>query len=193
MSRKKYPLRIPRFAAGIRTQESRSGALRVWWHRKWLEIVEGMASGGRTGRGRNYAMSGQVVKLEIRGPHVEAAVVGTRERPYEIALDFRAPEGDARKRIIEELKREPMAVARLLAGDLPTDLELVFRHHGYELFPGGRLEKGKYDMTTSCSCPDYANPCKHVSAVLIVLGEEVARRPLTLLELRGIEVEELLP
>ena len=46
-------------------------------------------------------------------------------------------------------------------------------------------------MTTACSCPDYANPCKHVAAVLLVLGEEIARRPLTLLELRGVGEEEL--
>ena len=46
-------------------------------------------------------------------------------------------------------------------------------------------------MTTACTCPDYANPCKHVLAALLVLGEEIARRPLTLLELRGVEEEEL--
>lgn len=46
-------------------------------------------------------------------------------------------------------------------------------------------------MTTSCTCPDYANPCKHSSAVLLVLGEEIARRPATLLELRGLTMEEL--
>ena len=62
---------------------------------------------------------------------------------------------------------------------------------GFDLFPGGKLAPGKYDMTTACSCPDYANPCKHVAAVLLVLGEEIARRPITLLELRGIEEEEL--
>ena len=46
-------------------------------------------------------------------------------------------------------------------------------------------------MTTKCSCPDYANPCKHSSAVLLLLGEEVTRLPASLLELRGITLEEL--
>ena len=46
-------------------------------------------------------------------------------------------------------------------------------------------------MTTHCSCPDYANPCKHSSAVLLILGEEIAWRPSALLELRGISLEEL--
>ena len=84
-----------------------------------------------------------------------------------------------------------MLVARLLADDLPTEIGLLFRTEGYDLFPGGKLGPGKYDMTTKCSCPDYANPCKHAAAALLILGEEIARRPMTLLELRGISMEDL--
>lgn len=139
MKKKKYPVRIPRFAAGIRAQETRAGAGRTWWHRRWVSILESMGLGGRLGRGKNYALSGQITGMKIAGPHVEEA----------------------------------------------------FKAEGYDLFPGGRLAPGKYDMTVSCSCPDYANPCKHTAAVLLILGEEVARRPSTLLELRGITLEEL--
>ena len=84
-----------------------------------------------------------------------------------------------------------MLVARLLADDLPPEVEAIFRCEGLDLFPGGRLAPRTYDVTTRCSCPDYANPCKHVTAVLLILGEEIAWRPLTLLELRGITTEEL--
>ena len=191
MSRKKYPIRIPRFAAGIRAQESRSGAGRSWWSRRWREIMERMGLGARLGRGRNYAASGQVVSLKIAGPHIEASVVGTRPDPYLITIDFRTPSDDARDRIVSSLRAEPMMVARLLADNLPVEVETLFKAEGCDLFPGGRLSPGKYDMTTKCSCPDYANPCKHSSAVLLLLGEEVTRRPATLLELRGITLEEL--
>ena len=79
----------------------------------------------------------------------------------------------------------------LHAVDLPSEVEGFFREEGLDLFPGGRLAPGRYDVTTKCSCPDYANPCKHVTAVLLLLGEEVERRPLALLELRGIAEEDL--
>jgi uncharacterized Zn finger protein len=154
-------------------------------------VIERMGLGARLGRGKNYALSGQVLSMAIQGSRVVARVVGARPDPYAVTLDFREPTGESRKRIIARLKAQPMTVARILADDLPVAVESFFREEGFDLFPGGRLAPGRYDMTTGCSCPDYANPCKHVSAVLLILGEEIARRPSTLLALRGIAVEEL--
>ena len=191
MSKKRYPIRIPRFAAGIRAQESRAGAGRSWWAKRWMQILEGMGLGGRLGRGKNYATSGQVVSMAIEDSRLVARVQGTRPDPYEVTAGFRTPEGDAHRRIVAKLRAEPMLVARLLVDDLPTEVETFFADEGYALFPGGKLGPGRYDMTTKCSCPDYANPCKHTSAVLLILGETIARRPMTLLELRGIAMEEL--
>ena len=191
MSRKCYPVRIPRYATGIRAQESRTGSGRSWWAKAWMARLEAMGLKGRLGRGKSYAVSGQVVAMTIEGSRVVSKIQGTRPEPYESALSFRAPAGEARSRIVAAIRREPMLVARLLADDLPTEIELIFRAEGYDLFPGGKLGPGRYDMTTACSCPDYANPCKHTSAALLILGEEVARRPATLLELRGIDLEEL--
>ena len=191
MSKKKYPVRIPRYAAGIRAQESRSGGARTWWARRWLEVLERMGLGARLGRGKHYAVSGQVTGMRIEGPHVEAQVVGTRQDPYRVTIDFRVPEGAAREAIVARIKGEPMIAARLIADDMPMEVEQAFRDCGIDFFPGGKLAPGVYDMTTACSCPDYANPCKHVSAVLLILGEEIARRPMTLLELRGIAEEDI--
>ena len=191
MSRKRYPVRIPRFATGIRAQESRTGSGRSWWTKEWSRRIEAMGLKGRLGRGKSYALSGQVVSMEIEGSRVIAKVQGTRENPYEVTVDFRTPEAAARERLVKAIRSEPMLVARLLADDLPTEMELLFRAEGYDLFPGGKLGPCRYDMTTKCSCPDYANPCKHAAAALLILGEEITRRPMTLLELRGISMEDL--
>ena len=191
MSKKSYPVRIPRYATGIRAQESRTGSGRSWWAKEWARRLEAMGLRGRLGRGKNYALSGQVTSMEIEGSRVVAKVQGTREDPYAVTIDFRTPEDAARKRLVEAIRGEPMLVARLLADDFPTEIGLLFRAEGYDLFPGGKLGPGKYDMTTKCSCPDYANPCKHAAAALLILGEEITRRPMTLLELRGILIEDL--
>ena len=187
---KRYPVRVPRYAAGIRMQETRGGA-RSWWARRWAAALEAMGVQGRLGRGRDYAARGQVVSMEIEGSRVAAKVQGARATPYSVTLDFRAPSGGDRAAIVAAIAKEPITVARILADDLPAEVEGIFRARGYDLFPGGKLGPGKYDMTSACSCPDYANPCKHVLAALLVLGEEIARRPSTLLALRGIWPEDL--
>ena len=192
MSKKRYALRIPNKANGIRLQCSLPVREQGWWARRWLGIVESMCVGARLGKGRNYAVSGQITHFQVDATKVIASVMGARPKPYDVAISFRRPEGDARKKIIKSLKSEVITVARLLAGDLPLEVEEAFRAHGFSFFPGGKISPGCYDMTLSCSCPDYANPCKHIAAVLYVLGEEISRRPLTLMELRGISVEDLL-
>ena len=191
MSKKRYPVRIPRYATGIRAQESRTGQGRSWWAKEWARRLEAMGLKGRLGRGKNYALSGQVISMDIEGNRVAAKVQGSRENPYEVTIEFRTPECAARKRLVEAIRGEPMLVARLLADDLPLEVGTIFKAEGYDLFPGGKLGPGRYDMTTACSCPDYANPCKHAAAALLILGEEIARRPATLLELRGFDLEEL--
>ena len=191
MGKKKYTARVPRFAAGIRAQNVRIESVRSWWAMRWRAVMENMGLGARLGRGRNYAASGQVVSLKIEGPRVEASVVGTRPDPYQLSIGFRAPTGEIRDRILTRLRAEPIISARLLANDLAYEVEDIVQSEGFDLFPGRKLGPGCYDMTTKCTCPDYANPCKHASAVLLLLGEEIARRPETLLELRGIEAREL--
>ena len=207
MSKKRYPLRVTRGAYGIRAQDLRTLARTAWWARRWIASLEAMRLGPRFGRGRQYAVSGQVTELTMEGPHVEATVVGSREDPYRLTLDFTTPDAAARDRIAEAIAGEPMILGRLLTDDMPTEIESMFRTEGYPLFPQAAplsmqaqapRETGKaaakkpvYDVKMHCSCPDWARPCKHLVATLLLLGEEVAQRPATLLSLRGIDVEDL--
>ena len=199
MGSRHYPVRVTRNAFGIRAQDLRTLARGTWWARRWIAALEAMRLGARFGRGRQYAVSGQVTDLVAEGSHVSASVVGSRPDPYRVTLDFTAAEGVAQKRIAEAIRSQPMTLGRLLAGDLPVEVGELFRAEGIPLFPQaepvGRTPEGKptWDVTMRCSCPDWARPCKHMAAVLLLLGEEVARRPVTLLALRGVDVEDLVP
>ena len=196
VSRKRYPLRVARDAHGIRAQDLRTLARKDWWARRWIASLEAMRLGPRFGRGRQYATAGQVTELMLDGPHVEATVVGSREAPYRITLDFTSATGETLERIVSAIAAEPMLLGRLLTDNLPTEIETLFRTEGLPLFPQAAPQNWDnghptYDVKMHCSCPDWARPCKHLVAVMLLLGEEVAQRPSTILSLRGIEIEDL--
>ena len=171
--RKRHPIRIPRAALGIRAQE-RTLKAKSWWARRWIMALEALGLGPRLGRGRQYAMQGQVTELVLDGPQVTASVVGSRESPYEVKVLFDEIEAAPFEKAMRE---KPMLLARVLAGELPLELE----------------EFTKISFKAHCTCPDWHHPCKHVAAVLFLLGEAVARNPSLLLSLRGLEVDDLVP
>ena len=188
--KKKYAPRTPLHAGGIRLQWLRgmpvSGDFAA--AERFLSALRPKDIDGRLAKGRRYAESGQTVALEIDGSTVSALVVGARTQPYQVEIKFREPDEARKKRIAAAIEADPVALARLCAGTMPAEAEDAFKAEGLDLFPGGKLAEGVYDMTTSCTCPDWANPCKHSMAVLHLLAEEVGRRPATMLELRGIRL-----
>ena len=188
MSKKKYALRTPlSVKGGIRAQNPNSGPMRVWWSRRWTEVLERFRLGARLGRGRNYAVTGQVSELGISSGRVVATVQGSSKEPYASDIRFRAVEGEKKDRLIRALRARPMLIARLLVSELPVEVETLFLQAGCPLFP-----QRENDLISHCNCPDYANPCKHLAAVYYLLGEVITRNPLLLLGLRGISRAELL-
>ena len=187
MSKKKYSPRTPLgVKGGIRSQCAAAGPHRVWWSRRWTEVFEGFRLGARLGRGRSYALSGQVSALEIAPGRVAALVQGAAPEPYRSEISFRTVSGADKEALAAALRQRPMLTARLLVSDLPQETEELFRAAGCPLFP-----QRKEDLVSRCTCPDYANPCKHLAAVYCLLGDEITRSPLLLLALRGITRADL--
>jgi uncharacterized Zn finger protein len=149
-------------------------------------VLEGFDIGARLGRGRSYARSGQVVQLEIGQGLVRAAVQGSRPQPYEVTIEMTPLPPKAWHAVLAALASQPLFAARLLAGDMPRDIEQVFSTAGTSLFP-----ETSGALRTSCSCPDWSNPCKHIAAVYYLIGEAFDRDPFLLFRLRGLTREEL--
>jgi uncharacterized Zn finger protein len=178
---------IPREAkGGIKSQSKRGTFGESWWARRWIAVLESFDIGARLGRGRSYARRGQVVSIEIEKGNVSAKVQGSRPKPYDIKLQIKTLSARDWQRLAKALSRKAIFVAKLLAGEMPPDIEKVFQEAGLSLFP----ERMK-DLKTECSCPDWSNPCKHIAAVYYLLGEEFDRDPFLIFILRGMSREEL--
>jgi uncharacterized Zn finger protein len=173
-------------AGGIRAQSRRGAFGRSWWARRWIDALEGMGLGARLARGRAYARSGQVLSVQIQGGCIRARVQGSRPTPYQVRVQVRPLAEEAWAKVGRLLASRAAYAARLLAGEMPADVESVFREAGVGLFPASVAE-----LETECSCPDWSNPCKHIAAVYYLVGEEFDRDPFLLFELRGMSRQGL--
>jgi uncharacterized Zn finger protein len=178
----------PREARGGIKAQSRGGTFgKSWWARRWIEVLESFNIGARLDRGRSYARRGQVLSITIGKGTVSAEVQGSRPKPYQVRIKVEALSRAHWKRLADALGRQALFGAKLLAGEMPGDIEKAFQAAGLSLFPG----RSK-DLQTDCSCPDWSNPCKHIAAVHYLLGEEFDRDPFLIFQLRGMEREELI-
>jgi uncharacterized Zn finger protein len=172
---------------GIKAQSQRGSFGQTWWAKRWVAVLESFDIGARLSRGRTYARKGQVLDIQIDKGKVTAKVQGSMPRPYAISIQVKELVAADWQRVTQALGQQAAFAAKLLAGEMPQEIEEVFQKVGVGLFPE-RLR----DLETSCSCPDYSNPCKHIAAVYYIIGEEFDRDPFLLFKLRGMERETLL-
>jgi uncharacterized Zn finger protein len=128
-----------------------------------------------------------VLGFELGTGLVTAAVQGSRARPYRVRIQVLPLTARQWERAERELAARALFRARLLAGEMPPEIEEVFAGCGTPLFP-----RSAADLTMSCSCPDWEVPCKHLAAVCYVLAEAFDDDPFKLLAWRGRGREELL-
>ena len=176
-----------RVDGGLRARSTRGAIGQSWWSRRFVDVLESFALGTRLTRGRSYARAGQVLALTVAPGVVSAQVQGSRPRPYQARIGLRRYGDAVWRRIENTLAGQALYSARLLAGDLPPELEEVFVAAGAPLFPAGVDE-----LAMSCSCPDAAVPCKHLAATCYLLAEEFDTDPFQILHWRGRDRAALL-
>lgn len=172
---------------GIKAQSVRGKFGQTWWGRRWTEAVEAQTNKNRISRGRHYARRGQVADLGIESGQATASVQGSGSKPYRARIMVNAYSDEERGRLARELSGRPVLVAKLLAGEMPEDIEELFERLGLPLFPWGRK-----DLVARCACLDWMMPCKHGAAVCFLLAEVFDQDPFLLFKLRGLEREDLL-
>jgi len=159
----------------------------TWWGRLWITALEQLGDDYelRLHRGKKYAEDGVVSHFSIHPGMIQAKVHG--RKTYEVTLALPALTQAQWERAIERIALESRFVASLLAGEMPRGLDEIFRESGASLYP--RVPK---ELQTHCTCPDWANPCKHVAAVCYIIAEVLDRDPWILFDLRGKTKEEIL-
>lgn len=158
---------------------------RSFWGKSWcsnLELYSDYES--RLPRGRTYVRNGSVVDLHITRGEVAAMVAGSELYKVRIAI---APVSAVRwKAICRDCAGSVDSLVELLQGRLAKGVMDRVCREGDGLFPSPG------EIHLSCSCPDWADMCKHVAAVLYGVGARLDERPQLLFVLRGVDENELL-
>jgi uncharacterized Zn finger protein len=171
-----------------RPRRRRRGFGLTWWGEAWVTALEERArlDPNRLPRGRSYARGGTVGELTIGPGEVRAAVQGRRVRPYQVRVRVRVLDAEEWNRVLDAIAAQIGHAAALLDGELLPEVANDVRSAGTDLLPGpGELQP-------RCSCPDWADPCKHAAAVCYLVAGALDADPFSLLLLRGRQRDEVL-
>jgi len=174
------PARPIEVEAGIKAKSKQGKFVQTWWADRWIAALMPLMDSARLSRGRSYARRGQVMEITIKPGQVASRVQGSRPKPYKVNIQLQPLSDRQWETVLDALAKQAIFAAHLLNGEMPPDVEQVFQAVKVPLFPA---KQG--DLQTECSCPDWANPCKHVAAVYYLLGEQFDQDPFLLFELRG--------
>ena len=157
----------------------------TFWGKAWCENLERYADfANRLPRGRTYVRNGSVLDLAIGKGKVEAYVAGSDLYTVRIGI---APLAKARwRRVVSRCTGRIGSLVGLLRGELSDDVLNVLCDGKEGLFPAPR------DISLECSCPDWAEVCKHVAAVLYGVGSRLDKKPELFFVLRQVDQAELI-
>ncbi len=167
---------------------------RTWWGQRFIAALEQFTDPARLGRGRSYASGGRILEHTLANGTVTARVRGSinpyfgvyKEPIYRTSITIRAISSANWTKAIRQIASRADLVTKLLMNEMPDTIEDAFSGLGLHLLP-----HSENDFETSCSCPDWANPCKHIAGVYYLLASDLDRDPFLMFELRGLSRDAL--
>src|SRR6266700_5118665 len=167
---------------------------RTWWGQRFIAALEEFTDPARLGRGRSYASGGRILNYTLDNGTVTARVRGSinpyfgvyKEPIYTTSITIKAISSSDWKKAISQIASRADLVTKLLLNEMPDTIEDAFSGLNLHLLPYSQS-----DFKTSCSCPDYANPCKHIAGVYYLLASALDKDPFVMFELRGLSRDDL--
>ncbi|WP_111977477.1 SWIM zinc finger family protein [Algibacillus agarilyticus] len=160
---------------------------RTWWGQEFVSALEGFIDAGRLQRGKSYRTDNRVLKFDLQANQIDATIrgnvnpyYGVYEEPhYQVKLKFRTISASDWQTIITNLCANAGWLSKLMLNEIPDSIQQGFTPHSL-------LPASFNDIDASCSCPDHANPCKHIAGVYYRIAEQLDTNPMLLFQLRGL-------
>jgi uncharacterized Zn finger protein len=167
---------------------------RTWWGQRFISALEKLSDSGRLSRGRSYARNGKVLNFEIKDGLITAQVRGSvnpyfgvyKEPLYLTTIEFKSISAANWSAAIAYVASKASLISRLMLNEMPDTIENAFAKLDLNLLP-----RNKTDFKTSCSCPDWGDPCKHIAGVYYLIAAQLDQDPFLLFELKGLSRDAL--
>ena len=162
----------------------RGTTAKTFWGKAWCDNLEAYSDyANRLPRGRTYVRNGSVIHLSIAHGEVQARVMGSSL--YTVAVKVSPVAAPHWQAIGKDCAGSIDSLVELLQGKLSTAVMQRICKPQTGLFPAPS------EMRFTCSCPDWADMCKHVAAVLYGVGARLDQQPELLFSLRGVDAQDL--
>lgn len=167
---------------------------RTWWGQRFIAALEQFTDPARLGRGRSYASGGRILDYTIANGTVTAKVRGSinpyfgvyKEPIYRTSITIKPISSPDWTKVIRQIAARADLITKLMMNEMPDTIEDAFSALDLHLLPHSQR-----DFETKCSCPDYANPCKHIAGVYYLLASSLDYDPFVMFELRGLSRDDL--
>ncbi|MFT6480070.1 MAG: SNF2 family DNA or RNA helicase/uncharacterized Zn finger protein [Spirosomataceae bacterium] len=156
---------------------------KTWWGQQWLNSLSKIDNSNRLPRGRTYANKGAVRGIEIAKNTISAKVSGSAPRPYKVSVSVPLFTEQQKNDLLGAVLQNPSLLAKLMNRELPQSLADFAKTERIPLFPSSWR-----DFPMTCSCPDYAVPCKHLAAVIYIIANEIDKNPFLVFQLHGFDI-----
>lgn len=156
---------------------------KTWWGSEWLRSLTNIDYANRIPRGARYARNGSVKEIVISDNVIDAKVQGSRRTPYSVTIKVDKFSGKETDALIDGILAHPAIVAELLNRKLSPAVNDIAKENSLKVFPTSWRDLGMI-----CSCPDWAVPCKHIAAVIYMVGQEIDNNPFLVFKLHGVDI-----
>ncbi len=157
---------------------------KTFWGKAWCDNVESYHDyESRLPRGRSYVRQGAVIDLQIEKGRITAKVQGSEL--YEINISIKELPGEKWERIKKSCAGKIASLIDLIQGKLSPEIIALLCRKEEGLFPSPK------EIKLICNCPDWADLCKHLAAVLYGVGARLDAQPELFFLLRGVDQNEL--
>lgn len=156
---------------------------KTWWGDAWLQSLTHIDYANRIPRGARYARNGSVTEIKVLNNVIKAKVQGSRRKPYTETITIPEFSNQEKSRLIDALVAYPAIICNLLDRKLDAEVLDIAKQCDVKIFPS-RWD----DLKMSCSCPDWAVPCKHLAAVVYMMSKEIDNNPFLVFEMHGLDI-----